>query len=286
LSVSKAFLSLLFRRMNPSVLSLPLSLNDSNQEASSKSTTTFNVDQRNAVVHIYNILGCNEGAVKLIKSFDGYKDLNGRRIKRWMKNPDVKNPGRPISEEFEDEVIAECELSTTHKKNQLSTTSNRFSYILVKECALKVFNRDYWNVKESSFIKKWHTDPRTSKLHFSNKWVVGLLQRDLKKRPVVESPIVYEEQAVETIVVHEEQEVELSETVFENSLIDSYHADSSFTAPPSFVDCLDPFIVDNDLEDLLSENECFNRDTTSLSNQSLDDDLQKLLEFGFDFSAY
>ena len=111
--------------------------------------------------------------------------------------------------------------------------------------------------------------------------MVGLLQRDLKKRPV---PIVYEEPVVETIVVHEEQEVELSETVFENSLIDSYRADSSFTTPPSFVDCLDPFIVDNDLEDLLSENESFNRETTSLSNQSLD--LEKLLELGYDFSAY
>lgn len=280
--------------MNPSVLSSSLSIiNDTKQETSSKSTTTFNVDQRNAVLHIYNILGCNEGAVKLIKSFDGFEGLNERRIKRWMKNPDVKNPGRPISEEFEDEVIAECDLSATQKKKKknLSTTSNRYAYNLVKECALRVFNRDYWNVKESSFIKKWHTDPRTSKLHFSNKWVLGLLQRDLKKRPVVASPTVYEEQAVETIAVHEEQEVVvpvLYETVFDEPFIDTCHVDRCLVAPPSFADCFDPFIeYDNDLEDLLSDIESLNRETTSLSsNQSFDDELENLLELGFDFSVY
>lgn len=276
----------------PAVSSLPLSINNSKQETSSKSSTTFNVDQRNAVLHIYNVLGCNEGAVKVIQSFDGFEDLNERRIKRWMKNPDIKNPGRPISEEFEDEVIAECDLNATHKKkkNKLSTTSNRFCYNLVKECALKVFNRDYWNVKESSFIKKWHKDPCTSKLHFSNKWVLGLLQRDLKKRPVITSPIVHEEQMVETILVHEEQEVVvpvLCETVCDQSFIGSCHADPSIAVPPSFADCFDPFIVDdNDLEDLLSDIDCFHRETTSLSNQSVDDELEKLLELGFDFSVY
>ena len=44
---------------------------------------------------------------------------------------------------------------------------------------------------------------------------------------------------------------------------------------------------DNDLEDLLSDIESLNRETTSLSsNQSFDDELEKLLELGFDFSVY
>jgi len=266
--------------MNPAVKLSPFSTNDSKQKTSLKSNA-YNVDQRNAVLHIYNTLGCNEGAIKVIKSLDGYEDLNERRIKRWMKKPDIKNPGRPISEEFEDEVIAECDLSASHKKkNKSSTTSNRYCYNLVKECALKVFNREYWNVQESSFIKKWHTDPHTSKLHFSNKWVLGVLQRDLKKRPVASLPIVYEEQAVKTIAVHEEQEVVMP--VKCETVIDSYNADPSFSAQPIFADCFDTFVVDdnNDLEDLLSDIESFNRETTSLSqsDQTHNEELEKLLE--------
>jgi len=264
--------------MNPAVKLSPFSTNDSKQKTSLKSNA-YNVDQRNAVLHIYNTLGCNEGAIKVIKSLDGYEDLNERRIKRWMKKPDIKNPGRPISEEFEDEVIAECDLSASHKKkNKSSTTSNRYCYNLVKECALKVFNREYWNVQESSFIKKWHTDPHTSKLHFSNKWVLGVLQRDLKKRPVASLPIVYEEQAVKTIAVHEEQEVVMP--VKCETVIDSYNADPSLSAQPIFADCFDTFVVDdnNDLEDLLSDIESFNRETTSLSDQTHNEELEKLLE--------
>jgi hypothetical protein len=104
--------------------------------------------------------------------------------------------------------------------------------------------------------------------------VLGVLQRDLKKRPVASLPIVYEEQAVETIAVHEEQEVVMP------VVIDSYNADPSFSAQPIFADCFDTFLVDdnNDLEDLLSDIESFNRETTSLSDQTHNEELEKLLE--------
>jgi len=270
--------------MNPQqALSLPSALNDSKKVSKSLS---FKIDQRNAVLHIYNNLGCNRNAVQLIKSFDGYQNLNERRIKRWMKNPDLKSPGRPISEEFEDEVIAECDLSITHKKKKLSATSNRYSYNLVKECAFKVFNKDYWNVKESSFIKKWHFDPRTSKLHFTNKWVVGLLQRDLKKRPTVTS-FVSKEKVEEVMTVHDEHDPLLCETVFEHSFVDIYGADP-YVEAPSFADCFDAFLDDKDLEELLSDIVSLNHEM-SMSNppsvyQSLDDEVEKMLDLEFDWT--
>jgi len=147
--------------------------------------TYFNNDQRLNLLDLYKkSKESGQDAMKLINSIDGYQEVNERRIKRWLKQSVLKCPGRPISTEFEDEVLMECELVSKKFgiKKKFSGTSNRYSYNLVKECAVKVFNRDYWDASQSSSDKKWQRDPYTSKLHFTNKWVVGLFHRDLKKR--------------------------------------------------------------------------------------------------------
>jgi len=72
-------------------------------------------------------------------------------------------------------------VSLKDKKKSL-ITSNIYSYSLIKDCAKAVLNRDYWDDSTGTNCKKWLCDARTSKLKFTNKWVVGILQRDAKKR--------------------------------------------------------------------------------------------------------
>lgn len=147
-------------------------------------TTYYNysISERKSIVSLYNNFTCKLTAMKLIRSIEGYEKLNERRIKRWMKNPDNKNPGRPISEEFEDEVLLECKQSPKNiKKDKVTTKVNVYSYALVRECANQILNKDYWDDSTGISSKKWLNDSRTSKLQFTNKWILGVLQRGLKK---------------------------------------------------------------------------------------------------------
>jgi len=93
--------------------------------------------------------------------------------------------GRPICEEFETEVMMECERSICCGNNmrKRASTGNDFSYAHVRKCAMEVWNRDYWDTASASFIKKWHLNQRTYKLSFSNKWISGLMFRYKCKNP-------------------------------------------------------------------------------------------------------
>jgi len=163
------------------LLEEPSSSSSSSSTAMKVFTVPYNIEQRQAVVYLYNVIGNDKNALNIIRSFDGFENFNGKRLKRWMKQPLPKPTGRPISEEFEQEVLAECEKSAASNKKKVSSTANKYPYSFVRECAASVFDREYWDENDFSFVKKWHMDPRTSKLQLTNKWVVGLLRRDLKK---------------------------------------------------------------------------------------------------------
>jgi hypothetical protein len=53
---------------------------------------------------------------------------------------------------------------------------------MVKNCAVAIWNKDYWDEESASFLKKWRTNRTTARLAFTNKWVYGLLRRQQAKR--------------------------------------------------------------------------------------------------------
>ena len=65
---------------------------------------------------------------------------------------------------------------------------NSFSYyclvvvVMVKNCAVAIWNKDYWDEESASFVKKWRMNRTTARLAFTNKWVYGLLRRQQAKR--------------------------------------------------------------------------------------------------------
>jgi len=148
----------------------------------------FSLAERKVLVSIYDSTDDKITAMKLVNNAtqNGEQIITERRIKRWKKSGNLKIPGRPLSVEFEEEVIAECERIQSKEQSSsvsLSTCTHEF----IKMCAINVFNKDYWDDESSSFIKIWHHDKKTCKLRFSNRWVIGLMQRMSKRRIVTTS---------------------------------------------------------------------------------------------------
>jgi len=111
-------------------------------------------------------------------------------VKRQAREVCASGTGRPRStcDEFEEEVIAECERllnsysSCFDGKTSSSSSSNEYTYALVKKCAAAVMEKEYWDEGRHSFVKKWQLNRTTSRLRFTNKWVQGVqLRRQLLK---------------------------------------------------------------------------------------------------------
>ena len=145
----------------------------------------FSLAERKALVDLYDSTDDKITAMSLVNDAtqNGEQIITERRVKRWKKSGLLKMQGRPLSVEFEDEVIAECERTQSKE----SSSANIYPYELVRASAINVFNKDYWDDASSSFIKKWHQDKKTCKLRFSNRWVFGLMQRVSKRRIVTTS---------------------------------------------------------------------------------------------------
>ena len=126
---------------------------------------------------------------------ESHIDVNKRNesssVKRQAREVCASGTGRPRStcDEFEEEVIAECESSLNSysscfdRKRSSSSSSNEYAYALVKKCAATVMEKEYWDEGSHSFVKKWQLNRTTSRLRFTNKWVQGVqLRRQLKKK--------------------------------------------------------------------------------------------------------
>ena len=150
-----------------------------------RTTTTatlklFSIAERKVLVDLYDSTDDKTTAMSLVNATqNGEQIITERRIKRWKKSGMLKIPGRPLSVEFEEEVIAECERT---QSKESSSSVCIYPYEFVRVCAINVFNKDYWDDESSSFIKRWHHDKKTCKLRFSNRWVLGLMQRMSKRR--------------------------------------------------------------------------------------------------------
>jgi len=210
-----------------------------------------------------------------------------KRLKRWAKQPTPKPTGRLISEEFEHEVLAECEQSAASNKKKVSSTANKYPYNFVRECAARVFDREYWDKNDSAFVKKWHTDPRTCKLQLTNKWVVGLLRRDLQKSGDVSLTTavgISGERVSETVPSHDGASIHTSEpdNKADRAVIDESSSDLSI---PIF--SVDQGFEDLDIDRLFHDFDSLNRDisaSSSISSTNFDEDLEQLLEMEIDLS--
>jgi len=152
----------------------------------------FSLAERKVLVDLYDSTDDKTTAMSLVNATqNGEQTITEQRIKRWKKSGMLK-PGRPLSVEFEEEVIAECERTQSKE----SSSANIYPYEFVRMCAFNVFNKDYWDDESSSFIKKWHHDKKTCKLRFSNRWVLGLMQRMSKRRIVTTSEHQHDTEAL------------------------------------------------------------------------------------------
>ena len=134
-------------------------------------THKFPLLDQKKIIEIFKNYDNKSIALKKIRStIPDCKYLSEQKILHWMSK---SKKGKAISCEFEDEVM--------DKVKQLCHLSTRttYPYSAVRECAIKIFDKDYWDDNSKSFIKKWHHDKRTYKLQFTNKWVVGMLKRNL-----------------------------------------------------------------------------------------------------------
>ena len=133
-------------------------------------THKFPLLDQKKIIEIFKNYDNKSNALKKIRSsIPGCKYLSEQKILHWMSK---SKTGKAISIEFENEVM--------DRVKQLCHLSTRatYSYSAVRECAIKIFDKDYWDDRSKTFIKKWHHDKRTYKLQFTNKWVTGMLKRN------------------------------------------------------------------------------------------------------------
>jgi len=158
------------------------------EKRASKTPKISNVE-RIAVIRLFNDMDSKVDALNKIRSIKGLENLDESMIRDWVVVEDTlvcKQPGRPINEDFEDEVMIECEknseLLCRPQVMRRGSSSNRFSYDHIRSCAVNLLDTFYWDKSSNSFSKKWLLDKRVSKLHFTNKWIFGLLRRQSMKK--------------------------------------------------------------------------------------------------------
>jgi len=138
--------------------------------------THYSNAQRLAAVKIFSSLDCKVTALVVLKSIEGFECLSEMRIKQWMTVGTEVNRGRPRSEEFEEEVMYECERANDPKRKRPSS-ANDYSYELVRNSANALLDKEYCDEKTGCYVKKWRFNKTTRNLRFTNKWIFGVLRR-------------------------------------------------------------------------------------------------------------
>jgi hypothetical protein len=132
--------------------------------------------------------------------------------------------GRPINNEFEEEVCIECEKSLEPDDKKLKRKkANEFSYAHVKQCALIVREKDYLDDKSNTNIKKWKENETTNRLKFTNKWVYGVLRRRAERNLTLDSK---QSEDMSTVKVTDDNQCS-SNIVATNNIIRSINNDNS-----------------------------------------------------------
>jgi len=132
--------------------------------------------------------------------------------------------GRPINNEFEEEVCIECEKSLEPDDKKLKRKkANEFSYAHVKQCALIVREKDYLDDKSNTYFKKWKENETTNRLKFTNKWVHGVLRRRAERKLTLDSK---QSEDMSTVKVTEDNQCS-SNIVATNNIISCINNDNS-----------------------------------------------------------
>lgn len=137
----------------------------------------YTLDEQRYIINLYDTHECKTEAMNKINSIEGFEHVYERKIKRW-KHCSAKPMGRPVSQEFEEEVLREYVLAVA--KIDWTSRNCPFSYSKLKQCATRVFDRDYEdNVVDGvvTFHKKWQKDSRTRNLQFTSRWITGMIRR-------------------------------------------------------------------------------------------------------------
>ena len=128
----------------------------------------YSVEEQLEIIRIYDSISKKTKAIKFLQVVCGYNEIYERKIKRW-KTCTKKPMGRPISQEFESEVLDE------YKRHfPPHTELSRHS---LRVCGHRVLNREYVNANSGVMEKKWLKDPRTRSLQFTDRWIIGILKR-------------------------------------------------------------------------------------------------------------
>ena len=141
--------------------------------------------EQKAIIEVYDKYTDKAFAMKVVRNMPGLENMYERKIKRWKSSN--KTMGKPISHEFEDEVYEEYKQLIKDCGDVSFTMVNT---IILKQCGINIFHRDYLDITSNKFIKKWHYDPHTAALQFTNKWVSGFIRRRRLKLYSHETPQV------------------------------------------------------------------------------------------------
>ena len=133
----------------------------------------FLPNEQKAIIDLYDRYTDKTIAMRILKNMPGLENMYERKIKRWKSS--TKTMGKPVSQEFEDEVYKEYQ--QLNKDDDIDVSFMNVSTVNLKQCGLKVLHRDYWDITTNQLVKKWHNDPHTSSLQFTNKWVSGFIRR-------------------------------------------------------------------------------------------------------------
>ena len=139
----------------------------------------YSIEEQNQIKNVYESFDDKANAIEFLQLVYGFDKLNERKIKRWMKSAN-KPMGRPISPEFEAEVLDEFKGLLPH--TELSRDNLRM-------CGYKVLNREYINTDSGAMEKKWLKDTRTRNLKFTDRWITGMLKRNESSTPVATAAV-------------------------------------------------------------------------------------------------
>ena len=119
---------------------IDISFDDTNGNTSSMISSktkrkAYLVSEQREIIGIYDSFDNKIDAINYIKSMNGYHEIYERKIKYWKSSNKIM--GKPISQEFEDEILREC---VKEKSNFIYNVINnkKINAKKIKQKAIKV----------------------------------------------------------------------------------------------------------------------------------------------------
>ena len=158
---------------------IDISFDDTNGNTSSMISSktkrkAYLVSEQREIINIYDSFDNKIDAINHIQSMNGYHEIYERKIKYWKSSNKIM--GKPISKEFEDEILNECIKENSDFIYNI-INHKKIDKKKIKKNAMKVFDREYYSEIYNQSIQKWYHDSKTCNLQFTPKWMTGFLKR-------------------------------------------------------------------------------------------------------------